>query len=64
MIFSISIHDRMPVVLTDEEAEKWLDVDKYSFADCKSLLRPYQVGLSKSESGNNCLGRGKLNSGM
>ncbi len=38
-----SIHDRMPVVLSDElRLETWINCSKYSFNDCFTLLSPYR----------------------
>lgn len=36
------IHNRMPVVLTRSDAEKWLDVDRFPFDQLQPLLKPYE----------------------
>jgi putative SOS response-associated peptidase YedK len=36
------IHTRMPVVLSPENARRWVDVDKYTFDDVKNLLVPFE----------------------
>jgi len=39
------LHDRMPVVLTEERAKKWLDVYHTPFEECVSFLSPYKHNL-------------------
>lgn len=39
------LHDRMPLILTKEQAEKWLDCDKYSFKECESFIHSYKGKL-------------------
>jgi len=34
------IHDRMPVILSDQAAERWLDPDEHDPAALAGLLRP------------------------
>ena len=34
------IHNRMPVILSPEDEEQWLDVSRTSFAQAWSLLKP------------------------
>jgi putative SOS response-associated peptidase YedK len=34
------VHDRMPVILTGQDAVRWLDTKNYTFQKCKDLLRP------------------------
>jgi len=35
------LHDRMPVILDAEGAQKWLDVDNFSFDDCRPIHKPF-----------------------
>ena len=35
------IHNRMPVILRQEDEEQWLDASRTTFAEAKSLLKPY-----------------------
>ncbi|XXM74260.1 SOS response-associated peptidase [Lysinibacillus sphaericus] len=43
------VHDRMPVILKDnDDIEKWLDTDKYSFEEASTILRPYPGNEMKS----------------
>jgi putative SOS response-associated peptidase YedK len=39
------IHNRMPVILGQEDEEQWLDASRISFAKAKSLLKPYPEEL-------------------
>jgi putative SOS response-associated peptidase YedK len=43
------IHPRMPVILSDEDAKKWFDVENYSDDELFSLLRPFPPSLMYSE---------------
>jgi Uncharacterised ACR, COG2135. len=47
--FLREIHDRMPVILQDpEEIERWVNIDRYPFAEVKDLIRPLPEGRLKS----------------
>jgi putative SOS response-associated peptidase YedK len=35
------IHNRMPVILRQEDEDQWLDASRTQFAKAKSLLKPY-----------------------
>ena len=35
------IHNRMPVILSREDEEQWLDASRTTFVKAKSLLKPY-----------------------
>jgi len=35
------IHNRMPVILSPEDEEQWLDASRTPFVKSKSLLKPY-----------------------
>jgi putative SOS response-associated peptidase YedK len=35
------VHNRMPVILSRENEEQWLDAYRTPFAKAKSLLKPY-----------------------
>jgi putative SOS response-associated peptidase YedK len=35
------IHNRMPVILRQEDEEQWLDASRTLFVKAKSLLKPY-----------------------
>ena len=37
-----TIHNRMPVVLTHEDAQKWVDVETYRFDQVQPLLKPFE----------------------
>jgi putative SOS response-associated peptidase YedK len=39
------IHNRMPVILRQEDEELWLDASRTPFAKAKSLLKPYPQEL-------------------
>lgn len=39
------IHERMPVILSDEDAERWLDNDNKNILELKSLLIPWKGSL-------------------
>ncbi|SPQ97873.1 unnamed protein product (mitochondrion) [Plasmodiophora brassicae] len=40
-----SIHDRMPVILDEAQAEDWLNCDTVPFEKCRPFLRPFQHKL-------------------
>jgi len=42
------IHDRMPVILTQEDEERWLDLELKEPAKLLSLLRPYPPRLMEA----------------
>ncbi len=43
------IHNRMPVILTDNEAiERWLNVEEVPFEEASKVLNPFQSNLMKS----------------
>jgi putative SOS response-associated peptidase YedK len=35
------VHNRMPVILSQEDEEQWLDASRTLFAKAKSLLKPF-----------------------
>lgn len=37
----LEVHDRMPVILTKDEAELWLQNDQFNSYELKSFLQPY-----------------------
>ncbi len=39
------VHNRMPVILSPDDEEQWLDVSRTSFTKAKSLLKPYPEEL-------------------
>jgi putative SOS response-associated peptidase YedK len=39
------VHNRMPVILRQEDEEQWLDVSRTPFTQAKSLLKPYPEEL-------------------
>lgn len=39
------LHDRMPVILTPEETEVWLNSEKYSFEEASKLIKPTKVDI-------------------
>jgi putative SOS response-associated peptidase YedK len=39
------IHNRMPVILSREDEEQWLDASRTPFAKARSLLTPYPAEL-------------------
>jgi putative SOS response-associated peptidase YedK len=39
------VHNRMPVILSREDEEQWLDASRTPFAKAKSLLKPYPEDL-------------------
>jgi putative SOS response-associated peptidase YedK len=39
------VHNRMPVILQPKDEEQWLDTSRISFAQARSLLKPYPENL-------------------
>jgi len=39
------MHNRMPVILRQEDEEQWLDAARTTFAKAKSLLKPLPAEL-------------------
>ena len=40
------IHTRMPVILSPSDAQRWVDVDRYSWKEAKTLCKPFEgLGL-------------------
>jgi hypothetical protein len=39
------VHNRMPVILRQEDEEQWLDASRTPFVKAKSLLKPYPEEL-------------------
>ena len=39
------IHNRMPVILSPDDEEQWLDASRTTFVKAKSLLKPYSEEL-------------------
>jgi hypothetical protein len=36
------VHTRMPVILSMEDAQRWVDVDHHSWASVKPLMKPFE----------------------
>ncbi|BCB04437.1 SOS response-associated peptidase [Bacillus sp. KH172YL63] len=44
-----NVHDRMPVILSEQEdIEKWLNTEAYSFEEASSILKPYRQDEMKA----------------
>lgn len=36
------VHTRMPVILSAEDARRWVDVDQFAWKDVKPYMRPFE----------------------
>jgi putative SOS response-associated peptidase YedK len=43
------VHDRMPVILDEDDWERWLDTARPNAASLKPLLQPFDSGAMKCE---------------